>query len=38
MSRRRPSRRSDSRKFRRTAAKSKRINIEPKVYRGGIRL
>lgn len=38
MSRRRPSRRSDSRKFRRTAAKSKRINIDPKIYRGGIRL
>lgn len=37
MSRR--SRRSlDRKKFRRTAAKSKKINIDPKIYRGGIRL
>lgn len=35
---RRSRKRADSRKFRRTAAKSKRINIDPKVYRGGIRL
>lgn len=30
--------RSDRKIFRRTAAKSKRINIDPKIYRGGIRL
>lgn len=35
---RRSRKRVDSRKFRRTAAKSKRINIDPKIYRGGIRL
>lgn len=28
----------DRRIFSRTASKSKKINIEPKVYRGGIRL
>lgn len=28
----------DNRVFRRTAAKSKKINISPKVFRGGIRL
>lgn len=28
----------DSRIFRRTAAKSKKININPTVFRGGIRL
>lgn len=28
----------DHRMFRRTAVKSKKINIEPKIYRGGIRL
>lgn len=28
----------DKKVFRRTAAKSKKININPKVYRGGIRL
>lgn len=28
----------DNRVFRRTAAKSKKINIDPKVFRGGIRL
>uniref|UniRef100_A0AAU8AZX7 Uncharacterized protein n=2 Tax=unclassified Microvirus TaxID=338099 RepID=A0AAU8AZX7_9VIRU len=28
----------DKRIFRRTAVKSKKINIEPTVYRGGIRL
>lgn len=38
MSRSRPSRRSDRRVFRRTASKSKKINIDPKIYRGGIRL
>lgn len=35
---RRMHRRSDRRIFRRTAAKSKKINIDPKIYRGGIRL
>lgn len=30
--------RSDSRKFRRTASRSRKINIDPKIYRGGIRL
>ena len=30
--------RKDKRKFKRTAAKSKKININPKIYRGGIRL
>lgn len=28
----------DKKVFRRTAVKSKKINIEPKIYRGGIRL
>lgn len=28
----------DNAVFRRTAAKSKKINIDPKVFRGGIRL
>lgn len=28
----------DKKVFRRTAAKSKKINVNPKVYRGGIRL
>ncbi len=28
----------DSRVFRRTAAKSKKININPTIFRGGIRL
>lgn len=28
----------DKKMFRRTAAKSKKININPKIYRGGIRL
>lgn len=35
---RRMRRRSDRKVFRRTAAKSKKINIDPKIYRGGIRL
>lgn len=30
--------RSDKKVFRRTAVKSKKINIEPKIYRGGIRM
>lgn len=28
----------DNRIFRRTAARSKKINIDPKIFRGGIRL
>lgn len=28
----------DKRVFRRTAVKSKKINVEPNIYRGGIRL
>lgn len=28
----------DQKIFRRTAVKSKKINIDPKIYRGGIRL
>ncbi|UPW41020.1 DNA binding protein [Sigmofec virus UA08Rod_5712] len=31
-------RRKDKKTFRRTAAKSKKININPKIMRGGIRL
>jgi len=38
MSRRRARKRSDKKMFRRTAVKSKKINIDPKSYRGGIRL
>lgn len=38
MSRRRMRRGKDRRVFRRTAAKAKKINIEPKIYRGGIRM
>lgn len=34
----RMARRRDRKVFRRTAAKSKKINIDPKIYRGGIRL
>lgn len=30
--------RGDKKMFRRTAAKSKKINIDPKIFRGGIRL
>lgn len=30
--------RKDQRIFRRTAAKSKKINIDPTIFRGGIRL
>lgn len=30
--------RKDHKIFRRTAVKSKKINIDPKIYRGGIRL
>lgn len=35
---RRMSRRPDRRVFRRTAASAKKINISPRIYRGGIRL
>ncbi|UPW41956.1 hypothetical protein [Dipodfec virus RodF1_56] len=38
MSRRMRNRRADKKIFRRTAAKAKKINIDPKIYRGGIRL
>lgn len=38
MSRKRMPRRRDRKVFRRTAAASKKINVDPKVYRGGIRL
>lgn len=38
MARKRMSRRRDKKVFRRTAASSKKMNIEPKIYRGGIRL
>lgn len=31
-------RRSDRKFFTRTAAQSKKINVNPKIYRGGIRL
>ncbi len=34
----RPPARKDKKVFRRTAVKSKKINIDPKIYRGGIRL
>lgn len=38
MSKRMRNRRADKKIFRHTAAKSKKINIDPKIYRGGIRL
>lgn len=38
MARNRTSRRKDAKVFRRTAVKSKKININPIIYRGGIRL
>lgn len=38
MSRKHMPRRSDRKVFRRTAAKAKKININPTVFRGGIRL
>lgn len=37
-SRKQMPRRKDQKIFRRTAAKAKKINIEPKMMRGGIRL
>lgn len=36
--RKRRSRRVDRKVFRRTAVKSKKINVDPTIYRGGIRL
>lgn len=36
--RRMPTGRRDKKIFRRTAVKSKKININPTIYRGGIRL
>lgn len=36
--RKRMSKGKDSRVFRRTAAKSKKINVNPTIFRGGIRL
>ena len=38
MSRKRTSKKIDQKIFRRTARKTKKINISPKVSRGGIRL
>lgn len=38
MSRQRMKKRSDRRVFRNTAVKSKKVNVEPVIYRGGIRL
>lgn len=38
MSRRRMRKPVDRKVFRRTAARSKKVNISPKIYRGGIRL
>lgn len=31
-------RKKDAQVFRRTASKAKKINVDPKIYRGGIRL
>lgn len=36
--RKRVNRRKDRKSFRRTAVTAKKINIDPKIYRGGIRL
>lgn len=36
--RKRMSHRRDKKVFKRTAASSKKINIDPRIYRGGIRL
>lgn len=36
--RRRQPRRQDARFFRRTASQARKINIEPRMYRGGIRM
>lgn len=38
MKRRRTNKKLDKKIFRRTAVKSKKINIDPTIYRGGIRL
>ncbi len=36
--RRKEPKRKDQKVFRRTASRAKKINIEPKIFRGGIRL
>lgn len=38
MARKMMPKRKDAKVYRRTAVKSKKININPKIYRGGIRL
>ena len=38
MSRKKMPKKKDKKVFRRTAAKSKKININPTIFRGGIRL
>lgn len=38
MARKRMPKRTDKKMFRRTAAKSKKVNIDPVIYRGGFRL
>lgn len=38
MTRRKESVSNDKKRFKRTAVRSKKINISPKIYRGGIRL
>lgn len=38
MSRKRMPKRKDRKTFTRTAVRGKKINLEPKIYRGGIRL
>lgn len=38
MARKKANPRKDRKIFRRTAAKSKKINVNPTIYRGGIRL
>lgn len=38
MARKRMPSRTDKKFFRRTAAKSKKVNIDPVIYRGGFRL
>lgn len=38
MARKKMPQRKDRKVFRRTAVKSKKINVEPNIYRGGIRL
>ncbi len=36
--RKKPNARADKKMFRRTAARSKKINVDPIAYRGGIRM